>query len=102
MGGSNFFSDFFKRKFFYYGGKFSYGFYLYHMGIIYFFVNNFGKKKRLHIEIIFSSFVTTFAIGCIHYYLIEKNLIKLANLICNYIDKKFNLKNKNMIEKIQI
>ena len=33
LGGGNYFTDFFKSKLFYFGGKFSFGIYMYHMGI---------------------------------------------------------------------
>ena len=85
IGGSNYFTDLFKLKLFQYGGKFSFGIYLYHMGIIKFFFMHLKKTVKLQFEIVLYSFFCSFVVGFLHYYLIEKQLIKLANKFCFFI-----------------
>jgi len=67
IGGSNYFTDFFKLKLFSYGGKISFGFYLYHIGVIDFIFEHLGKKVKLKFELILYSFIVTIAIGFLHY-----------------------------------
>ena len=85
IGGQNFFTDFFKISLFTQGGKFSYGIYLYHMMVIGYMNQNFRNKISLQFELIVYCFISAFIIGLVSYYLIEKNLIKLANYICSLL-----------------
>ena len=85
IGGQNFFTDFFKISLFSQGGKFSYGIYLYHMMVIGYMNQNFRNKISLQFELIVYCFISAFIIGLVSYYLIEKNLIKLANYICSLL-----------------
>ena len=86
IGGKNYFTNLFLFKLFTFGGKISFGFYLYHMGVIYFVVENFGKNVRYQFEKVFYSFIGTFAIGFLHYHFVEKNLMKLANFLCIHLE----------------
>ena len=94
LGGSNYFTDLFKFRLFSYGGKISFGFYLYHVGVIDFIFDSFGKSVKLKFEIIVYSFIVAFAIGFLHYLFVEKNLIKLANLICKCLENLSFFKRK--------
>ena len=86
----NYFTRFFNGSFLYFYGKFSFGFYLWHMGIIGFFYKHYNDTVRLKMEIVFYSFVCSFIAGCLFYYIIEKPLMKLANKLCYLIsDSKF-------------
>ena len=84
VGSPNFFTNFFKLGLFKYCGKFSYGIYLYHMMVIDYIHKNYRNTVKLKIEIVIYCFVSIFVIGFIFYYLVEKNLIRLANFICSF------------------
>ena len=56
------------------------------MGIIEFIFDNFEKYVKLKFEIILYSFTVTFAIGFLHFHLFAKYLIKMANLICKFLE----------------
>ena len=99
LGGSNYFTDFFKTKLLYFGGKFSLGIYLYHVGVIDFFFRFYRKTVKLQFEIILYSFICSFVIGFFHYYLFEKKLLQLASLICNFISNLNIFKNRYTLIK---
>jgi peptidoglycan/LPS O-acetylase OafA/YrhL len=85
IGGQNFFTNIFKLGLFSYGGKFSYGIYLYHMMVIDYFNRNYRSQVQLQFEFIIYCFIGAFLIGMLTYYVIDKNLIRLANYICSKI-----------------
>jgi peptidoglycan/LPS O-acetylase OafA/YrhL len=87
VGSPNFFTRFFKIGLFDYGGKFSYGIYLYHMMVIDYLYRNYRKTVKLQFEIVVYCFLCVFLIGFLFYYLVEKNLIRIANLICSFISR---------------
>ena len=85
VGSPNFFTNFFKLGLFKNCGKFSYGIYLYHMMVIDYINKNYRNTVKLNIEIVIYGFVSIFVIGFIFYYLIEKNLIRIANFLCSLL-----------------
>ena len=81
----NFLTHFFNGTFLHYCGKFSFGIYLFHMGFIGYFYANYNDKVKLKFEIVLYSFIGSFFVGALFYYLIERPLMKFAKKICYFI-----------------
>lgn len=83
VSGRNLFTDIFKIRLLRLLGKFSFGFYLYHMGVIDYVNENYKLTFSLESLFVLSAFVGSFSAGYLFYYILEKNLMNIANFICN-------------------
>ena len=99
IGSPNFFTNYFISKFLKYGGKFSFGIYLFHpMCIIY--VRAYLAPFKNQFELIFYTVIASYFAGFLFFYLVENISMKLGKYLCSKVYLNVNLVPK-FLEKIK-
>ena len=81
---SNFFNDIFNKSYLKYGGKFSFGIYLFHPMCISYIFQYFSNAK-FKAELFFYLIISSYTCGFLFYFLVENLLIKISNYIIKKI-----------------
>lgn len=87
LGAPNFFTDIFNCRYLKYGGKFSFGIYLFHPAAL-LYIRAYIKDKNYYkgnYELLIYAIIASYFLGFLFYYLMENPLMKLGHYVCNRI-----------------